>query len=146
MRTTLAWILGLLAAANGLFMLLAPDSWYLIAPGVAETGPFNQHFVRDIGCAFLVSGVSLVWFAMDVRARAAALAGGAFMALHALVHVADAIAGRESLAHAALDLPAVYLGAVLSLWIAWPPTTLAKGERHVQMADSAATGPVRKGV
>ena|SRR5208283_3605716 len=49
MRTTLAWILGLLAAINGLFMLLAPDSWYLIAPGVPDTGPFNQYFVRDIG-------------------------------------------------------------------------------------------------
>ncbi len=146
MRTTLAWILGLLAAVNGLFMLLAPASWYLIAPGVPDTGPFNQHFVRDIGCAYLVTGVSLIWFAIDVRARAAALAGGAFLALHALVHVADAIAGRESLAQAARDLPTVYLSALLALWIAWPSTKLAKGERDVQMADSAATGPVRKGV
>jgi uncharacterized protein YjeT (DUF2065 family) len=146
MRNTLAWILGLLAAVNGLFMLLAPHSWYLIAPGVRDTGPFNQHFVRDIGCAFLVTGVSLVWFAIDSRARAAALAGAAFMALHALVHAADAIAGRESLAQAARDLPTVYLGAILTLWVAWPTTTLAKGERDVQMADSAATGPVRKGV
>ncbi len=60
MRTTQAWILGLLAAVNGLFMLIAPDSWYPITPGVPDTGPFNQHFVRDIGCAFLVTGVSLV--------------------------------------------------------------------------------------
>jgi hypothetical protein len=146
MRTTLTWILGLLAAANGLFMLLAPDTWYLIAPGVADTGPFNQHFVRDIGCAFLVSGASLVWFAIDVRARAAALAGAAFIALHALVHLADAIAGRENLAQAARDLPSVYLGAILTLWAVWPPSMFAKGESDVQMAHSTATGQVRKRV
>ena len=139
MRTTLAWILGLLAAVNGLFMLLAPASWYLIAPGVPDTGPFNQHFVRDIGCAYLVTGVSLVWFAIDVRARAAALAGAAFMALHALVHMADAIAGRESLAQAARDLPAVYLGALLTLWIAWPPTTLAgRGKTNIERSQGDA--------
>jgi hypothetical protein len=142
----MAGILGLLAAANGLFMLFAPDTWYLIAPGVPDTGPFNQHFVRDIGCAFLVSGVSLAWFAVDVRARAAALAAAAFMALHALVHLADAVAGRESLAQAARDLPGIYLGALLTLWAVWPPGTLAKGERDVQMAHAAATGQVRKGV
>jgi len=146
MRTTLAWILGLLAAANGVFMLIAPHAWYLSAPGVPDTGPFNQHFVRDIGCAFLVTGISLVWFAIDVQARAAALAAAAFMALHALVHLADAIAGRESLAQAARDLPTVYLGAVLTLWVAWPPTMFAKGESDVQMAHSTTTGQVRKRV
>ena len=146
MRIKLAWIVGILSVANGLFMMLAPASWYPIVPGVVDTGPFNQHFVRDIGCAFLVTGVSLVWFALDVRAQAAALAGAAFLALHALVHVGDALAGRESLAHAALDVPTVYLSALLALWIAWPQGTFARGQRHVQMADSAATGPVRKGI
>jgi len=146
MRTKLAWILGLLSAANGLFMLFAPAAWYAVTPGVPGTGPLNYHFVRDIGCAFLVSGVSLVWFAVDVRARPAALTAAAFFALHALVHVGDTIAGRESLAHAATDVVTVYLGALLAVWIAWPPSTFAKGARHVQMADSPATGPVRKGV
>jgi uncharacterized protein YjeT (DUF2065 family) len=146
MRTKLAWILGLLSAVNGLFMLLAPADWYQRIPGVPATGPLNGHFVRDIGCAFLVSGVSLIWFAVDVRAQPAALAAAAFFALHALVHLGDAIAGRESIAHAAADLPRVYLGAVLALWIAWPQNASAKGERHVQMADSPATRPVRKGV
>ncbi len=34
---------------NGLFMLVAPSAWYQFVPGVTHTGPFNQHFIRDIG-------------------------------------------------------------------------------------------------
>jgi hypothetical protein len=97
MRTKLAWVLGLLAAANGVFMLLATAAWYASVPGVPNTGPFNAHFIRDIGAAFLVAGGSLVWFARDARARPAALACAAFFVLHALVHLTDAITGRESI-------------------------------------------------
>jgi hypothetical protein len=39
MRVKLAWLLGVLCAANGVFMLLAPVAWYQVAPGVPETGP-----------------------------------------------------------------------------------------------------------
>ena len=120
MRTKLAWFLGLLSAVNGVFMMMAPAAWYPISPGVVQSGPFNGHFIRDIGAAFLVAGVGFVWFANDSRARPAALAAAAFFALHALVHVGDAIAGRESLYHAVLDAPTVYLSAVIAIWIAWP--------------------------
>lgn len=112
MRIKLAWLLGLLSVANGVFMLVAPAAWYAIAPGVSATGPFNAHFVRDIGAAFLVAGGSLVWFACDARARPAALACAAFFTLHALVHLSDAMAGRESIYQAMRDLPTIYLGAL----------------------------------
>ncbi len=52
----LAVALGLAALANGVYMLLAPESWYFAVPGVTTTGPFNQHFVRDIGLIFLLLG------------------------------------------------------------------------------------------
>jgi hypothetical protein len=45
---TLAVLLGIAAIANGAFMLIAPESWYLAVPGVTTTGSFNQHFVRDM--------------------------------------------------------------------------------------------------
>jgi hypothetical protein len=115
MRIKLAWVLGLLAAANGVFMLIVPAPWYAIVPGVPNTGPFNAHFIRDIGAAFLVAGGSLVWFAHDARARPAALACAAFFALHALVHLGDVVSGRESSYQALCDLPTVYLGALLAL-------------------------------
>jgi hypothetical protein len=59
MRIKLGWMLGLLAAANGVFMLAAPAAWYAMAPGVPNTGSLNAHFIRDIGAAFLVAGGSL---------------------------------------------------------------------------------------
>ena len=47
---TILWILGVTGLANGLWMLLAPESWYHGLPAaVPDTGPFNAHFVRDIG-------------------------------------------------------------------------------------------------
>ena len=145
MRTKLAWVLGLLAAANGVFMLLATAAWYASVPGVPNTGPFNAHFIRDIGAAFLVAGGSLVWFARDARARPAALACAAFFVLHALVHLTDAITGRESLYQAVHDLPTVYLGALLALWIAWPISKLAKEEeRDAQVVVKAADRRLRK--
>ena len=147
MRTKLAWLLGLVSAANGAFMLTLPVVWYPLIPGVLETGPFNAHFIRDIGAAFLVSGAALVWFANDSRARPAALAAAAFLTLHALVHVHDVLAARESLYHAALDIPGVYLFAALACWIAWPQADLAKGGLHSdQMAVAPADRRVRKGL
>ncbi len=147
MRIKLAWILGLLCAANGLLMLLAPAAWYRMIPGVAGTGPLNQHFARDIGGAYLAAGGGLVWLAIDIRARAAAMTAAAFLALHALVHAADALAGRESLGHVLADLPTIYLSALVAIWIAWPASDLETEDKgDVQMAVTAADRRVRKGV
>ena len=145
MRTKLTWVLGLLAAANGVFMLVAPAAWYAIVPGVPDTGPFNTHFIRDIAAAFLVAGGALVWCARDARARPAALGSAAFFTLHALLHLSDAITGRESIYQAVHDLPTVYLGALLALWIAWPISSLAKEEeRDAQVVVKAANRRLRK--
>ena len=56
----LGWLLGLGLVANGLVMLTVPAIWYARVPGVVDTGPFNAHFVRDIGAAYLVCGLALV--------------------------------------------------------------------------------------
>ena len=147
MRTKLASMLGLLAAANGVFMLVAPATWYAIVPGVPNTGPLNGHFIRDIGAAFLVAGGALVWFARDARARPAALASAAFFALHAVVHLSEAITGRESIYQAVRDLPTVYLGALLALWIACPTSSPAQEEgRDAQVVVRAADRRLRKRV
>ncbi len=135
MRTIAAWVLGLGLIANGLTMLAFPESWYGLVPGVAQTGPFNPHFVRDIGAAYAVAGATLLWFAIDRHARPAALAGAAFLALHALVHVWDAAAGREHAHQLLVDVPTVLLPSALAIWIARPPRSLmlSKEMRHDQM-------------
>jgi hypothetical protein len=101
-------------SANGVIMLAAPAA----VPGVPATGPFNAHFVRDIGVAYLVAGMALAAFACDRAARPAALAGAALLALHAHVHLGEATAGRE--AAPLFDVLLVFVPAVLAIWIAWP--------------------------
>ena len=125
-RRIVAWIVGLGLIANGLTMLAVPEAWYALVPGVAQTGPLNPHFVRDVGAAYLVAGGTLVWFAIDRAARPAALAGAAFLAIHAAIHVWDAAAGREHAHQLLVDLPAVFLPPALAIWIAWPPGSLAR--------------------
>lgn len=132
MRDLVAWMLGLGLAANGLVMLGFPADWYAAVPGVIDAGPFNAHFIRDIGVAYLVSGAALVWLAANPAARPAAQAGAAFLALHTLVHVWDAATGREHVHQLLIDLPTVFLPPALAIWIAFMPAdrgaTLAKGE------------------
>ena len=116
MRDLVAWMLGLGLAANGLVMLGFPVDWYATVPGVIDVGPFNPHFIRDIGVAYLVSGAALVWLAVTPAARLlAAQAGAAFLALHALIHLWDAAAGREHAHQLLIDLPTVFLPPALAI-------------------------------
>jgi hypothetical protein len=137
MRKILALILGAGLAANGLFMLADPAAWYALVPGVPLSGPLNVHFVRDIGCAYGVAGAALAAFGLDARARGAALAAGAFLALHALVHLWDWGAGREDIFHLVADLPAVFAPPAIALWLAWPSSIFKKEKHHAEMVDPA---------
>ena len=89
--------------------------WYQELPAaVPDTGPFNPHFVRDIGCAFATAGAALVWAAFERRWRLPLVAiATLFFTAHALLHVYDTAVGNLPHSHWALDLPGVYLPAVL---------------------------------
>ena len=128
MRVVFAWIVGIGLAINGLIMLGMPLFWYGAVPGVPDTGPFNPHFIRDIGCAYLIAGGALALFAARPAARPAAQAGAVFLALHALIHLWDAAAGREQIDHLLMDLPTVFLAPVLAIWIVWPARDFHRGE------------------
>lgn len=106
---------------NGLAMLVLPETWYRFVPSAPHTGPLNAHFVRDIGCAYLVCGAALYWLSWDaVRAWPAALGAAAFLSAHGAVHLWDTLAGRATLQHLLGDLPGVILVPALVLWLAWP--------------------------
>ena len=49
MRRLIAAVLAIPTGLNGLAMLVAGPLWYQTVPGAPETGPFNPHFVQDIG-------------------------------------------------------------------------------------------------
>ena len=118
-----AAVLGVLALANGLYMLVSPGSWYFAVPGVTTTGPFNQHFLRDIGLIFVLIGAALLAGAIRPALRVPFWTGAAiWLAGHALFHfweVAVGICGASALAR---DFPAVTLPALivaaLAFWAA----------------------------
>lgn len=111
-------VLGISAIANGTFMLIDPERWYIEVPGVTMTGPFNQHFVRDIGLIFLLLGGLFLLGAAQPHLRVAFWAvPSIWLAGHALFHfweVAVGICGPSALAR---DFPAVTLPAIAGLAI-----------------------------
>lgn len=116
-----ALVLGAAAIANGTFMLIDPERWYLAVPGVTTTGLFNQHFVRDIGLIFLFLGGAFLVGAARPHLRIAFWAAPSiWLSGHALFHfweVAVGICGPQALAR---DFPAVTLPALVGLAItAW---------------------------
>ena len=123
-HTVWMWIVlvfGLTSVANALWMLVGPMHWYTDIPvAVPDTGPFNPHFVRDIGGAFLTAGISLVWAFFSPRYRFPLVSMGAvFLGAHALVHAYDTLRGALGHDHWILDLPGVYLPGLLLPLIAY---------------------------
>ena len=85
MMRVIFWIFGIGSLLNGLWMLLAPSSWYYGLPAaVPDTGPLNLHFVRDIGAALITLGaVFCVAAPRAERHRPVLLAATLFFGLHA---------------------------------------------------------------
>lgn len=118
MKRWLAAVIGAASALNGGFMLIDGARWYDSVPGLAHTGPFNPHFVADIGAAYLVASLALIARAWRPRYWPAAVAGAAFMAAHALIHVADLTMERSG--DWRVDVFLVILPAALAAWAALP--------------------------
>ena len=118
MRRVLATILAVLNVANGLTMLFAGRFWFQSVPGAAQTGPFNPHFVQDVGAAFLIAGLSLAARALQPALWPATVAGAGFLAVHGLIHLASIVAGHDH--DAPFDVVAVVLPSALALYSTLP--------------------------
>jgi len=117
----LLYVVGGLTLGNALWMLAGPMHWYTDLPAaVPDTGPFNPHFVRDIGCAFLTTGIALVWAARNRALRFPLVTVAAvFLFAHAVLHFYDTVRGALGHSHWLLDFPGVYLPGLLMPWIAY---------------------------
>jgi hypothetical protein len=71
---------------TGLYVLADPQGFYASVPGLAMMGPFNLHFIRDVGLAFVASGAATLWGAWR-GVPAVAMAGIAWPLLHAGFHL-----------------------------------------------------------
>jgi hypothetical protein len=116
-----AVLFGVGLACNGAYMLVDPANWYFAIPGVTTTGPFNQHFLRDIGLTFALIGIGFVMGALRPLVRIPLWGAGAlWLSGHALFHaweVAVGICGASALVR---DFPAVTLPALVAIALtAW---------------------------
>jgi hypothetical protein len=128
-RRWLAGLLGAFNALNGVVMLANGPHWYQSVPGVVFTGPYNPHFVQDIGAAFLAAGAGLLARAWRPEYWPAAVAGAGFLTLHAIIHVvmlAGMMLGLCSDEAWGADITLVIVPAALALFVSFP----AQGERH----------------
>lgn len=117
-RDLFFWLLvgaALLSAGNAIWMLGWPEHWYHELPAdVPDTGPFNAHFVRDIGCAFATMTLAFAWAAWQPRWRAPLVVVATFfLAAHALLHVYDTARGALHAHHWLLEAPSVYAPVLL---------------------------------
>jgi hypothetical protein len=86
---------------------------------VPQTGPYNAHFIRDIGAIYVMCGLAMGWFAWrPAQGWPAMAAAAAWLTLHAAIHVYDASCGASPLADVRRDLVGVYGLAAIPLALA----------------------------
>lgn len=122
MPRAIAALLGLGLIPVAVVMLIEPALWYERFPGVVSSGPLNHHFVRDLGCAFLIAGASLFYAAIKPQnANSLVIAAAGLLLLHATVHLGEG-ALSDHADWRAVDLGTVYLPAILAVACAilWP--------------------------
>lgn len=115
-----ATLMGLAAFANGTIMLSSPEGWYFLVPGVTTTGPYNQHFIRDIGLIFLFVGAAFLIGAAKPRYRVVLWAAPTlWLGAHALFHFWEVAVGICAPSALARDFPAVTLPAIIGALLTW---------------------------
>jgi hypothetical protein len=121
-RDNWTYVLGLFALgnlANGLWMLADAPGWFTGVPAaVPDFGPLNEHFVRDVGAAYVTMGAGLGWAAFQpgVRVPVVGLVT-VFYGLHALAHVYETMTARVGPEHWGIDFLPVYLPAIVLVWM-----------------------------
>ena len=112
----IALLLGTLLLGNGVLMTIAPESWYWAVPGVPDRGPFNQHFIRDIGFIYVLAGAAFIYGAIYTKQQLMLWTiPTAWLGLHAVFHIWEVvvgICGPESLIE---DFAGVTLPALLGI-------------------------------
>jgi hypothetical protein len=125
-------LFALFNVANGLVMIIDPMTWYLLTPGAAETGPFNVHFVRDIGIAFVAAGAGL-WLAVGDSAWKPAstpIVAMIFIGGHGILHFVEMFAHHLELTAALRDLALIVVPAAIAGW--WAVREVQRSRRPAE--------------
>ena len=89
-RRTFAWALPGIVYASwllaGTAIFLAPGHFHALTPGVALFGPFNAHFIRDVGLVYVASGL-VGMYAFRSGSVQVGIAATLWSCLHAVFHL-----------------------------------------------------------
>lgn len=119
MMRTILIAMAVLNLATGVVVFFLPQFFYDTVPGVSMMGPFNLHFIRDVGLAYFGSGVLLAT-AWRRGEYAFAVGGALWPCLHALFHIQIWMArGAPVDLIATTNLFGIQLSAWLTLSVAW---------------------------
>ena len=86
MRIPFLWGLVVFYLITGLFIAVTPSAFYETGPGVSDTGPYNMHFLRDVGFAFTVSALGIA-YGLIRKLKPLVVFGTAWLAMHGLFHL-----------------------------------------------------------
>ena len=86
MTRILIWALVAFYLLTGLYIAVLPHDFYLNAPGAAETGPYNMHFIRDVGFAFLTSAIA-IGYGLYSSQKPLMVFGSVWLLIHGLFHL-----------------------------------------------------------
>ncbi|WP_102797945.1 hypothetical protein [Bowmanella denitrificans] len=111
-----AVLIGLAGVINGAFMSIAPEPWYWLVPGVPDRGPFNQHFLRDIGINYMLIGAAFIGGAVYTKYRFQLwLMPACWLAGHAIFHFWEVFVGICGPEFLVVDFAGVTLPAILAV-------------------------------
>lgn len=141
LRRSILWILNALGAFVGVWALFWPRGFYDTFPGLgfgawASEGPFNEHFIRDVGALYLALVAAGIFAALTRRADAAVAVGIAWI-VFSVPHLAYHLGHLHGLAPIdAIAQPiALALTLVLAIPLVFPP------RRTGGAADAAGARP-----
>jgi len=127
LRRSLLWILNAFGAFVGVWALFWPRGFYDTFPGLgfgawASEGPFNEHFVRDVGALYLALVAAGVFAALARRADAAIAVGIAWL-VFSVPHLVYHLGHLHGLApiDAVAQPIALALTLVLAIPLVFPP-------------------------
>ena len=108
----LIWALVAFYLLTGLYIAVLPHDFYLNAPGARETGPYNMHFIRDVGFAFLTSSAA-IGYGLYHGIKSVMVFGALWLLIHGLFHLSFwALHGLQLDSAAVIDLAIVSIPAV----------------------------------
>ncbi len=110
------WALIAFYLLTGLYIAVLPNDFYLNAPGASATGPYNMHFIRDVGFAFLTSA-SAVAYGLHAGNKPVMLFGALWLLIHGLFHLTLWAVHGMPLDSAAVTDAAVVIAPAIALFV-----------------------------